>query len=196
MKCVFKTLSFSLLLFNGTASAKKPVAQTGHFKIISNRQLLPDTTPSYNVDSADVKTIDALIKATYNVISGEAGPRNWDRFHSLFLAGAKMGAPVKNRSGQTVFRSFTPQDYQKADAPYFMKSAFYEEELGRTSSQFGNIAQVQSVYQFRLSAGGKVEHRGINYFTLVKSDGRWWIANLFWQDEDKENPLPQAMIKQ
>jgi hypothetical protein len=55
---------------------------------------------------------------------------------------------------------------------------------------------VQSAYQYRLTKGGKIEQRGVNYFTLVKSGGRWWIANLVWQDEDKDNPLTDELLKQ
>jgi hypothetical protein len=59
--------------------------------------------------------------------------------------------------------------------------------------QFGNVATVQSAYQFRFIPGGPVIQRGVNYFTLVHSNGRWWIANLTWQDEEKNLPLPQEL---
>ena len=36
-------------------------------------------------DPADVSSPDAILKAVYDVISGDAGvERNWDRFRSLF----------------------------------------------------------------------------------------------------------------
>ena len=76
-----------------------------------------------------------------------------------------------------------------------MQSGFFEEPLGMTVTQFGNIAHVQSAYQFRFSPGGKVEQRGVNYFTLVNSAGRWWITNLVWQDEDPQHPIPQTLLK-
>jgi hypothetical protein len=76
-----------------------------------------------------------------------------------------------------------------------MQSGFYEEELNRKVSQFGNISSVVSSYQYRTEENGKVAQRGINYFTLVNSEGRWWIANLSWQDEDAENKLPKEMEK-
>jgi hypothetical protein len=143
-------------------------------------------------DPADVSGIDAIIKATYAVISGPAGPRNWKRFHSLFLADAQMGAIATTPSGP-VFRSITPESYQRSNTPYFTRSGFYEEELNRKVMQFGNVATVQSAYQFRFIPGGPVIQRGVNYFTLVHSNGRWWIANLTWQDEEKNLPLPQEL---
>lgn len=160
-------------------------------------------TPANNSDAverpaanpADVNAVDALVKATYEVISGPAGPRNWDRFFSLFLPGAQMGAVVQPASGQPVFRSITPESYRRGNAPHFDKNGFYEEELNRKVMQFGNIATVQSAYQFRFTPGGKIEQRGVNYFTLVKNNGRWWISNLVWQDEGKDLPLPAELLK-
>jgi predicted metalloprotease with PDZ domain len=144
---------------------------------------------------ADVASIESLIKATYDVISGPAGPRDWNRFQSLFLPQAQMGAIVVTPQGQKAFHSITPQSYQRSNAPFFQQSGFYEEELQRQVLQFGNVATVQSSYQFRFAPSGKVEQRGVNYFTLVKSDNRWWIANLMWQDEEKDLPLPAALQK-
>ena len=40
---------------------------------------------TYQAAPADVQTVDGLIAALYDVISGPAGaPRNWDRMRSLF----------------------------------------------------------------------------------------------------------------
>jgi len=155
-----------------------------------------EAAKEYPANPADVASVDSLIKATYDVISGPAGPRNWDRFYSLFLPEAKMGASVQRPAGSPVFRSFSPAEYQKNNAPYFLQSGFYEEELGRETKAFGNLVHVQSAYQYRLAPGGKIEQRGINYFTLIKADDRWWISELVWQDETSDTPLPAAMIKQ
>ncbi|MFN2413466.1 MAG: hypothetical protein ABR535_10510 [Pyrinomonadaceae bacterium] len=40
---------------------------------------------------ADVASIGSIMKAVYEVISGDAGqPRDWDRFRSLFHKDAKL----------------------------------------------------------------------------------------------------------
>ena len=144
---------------------------------------------------ADVSSIDAIIKATYDVISGPAGPRNWERFNSLFEPKAKMGAVVSSPSGKVKYVSFTPNHYKRSNAPNFLQSGFYEEELKRNTTKFGNLATIESAYQYRLDLSGKVMQRGINYFTLVNSEGRWWISNLVWQGEDEKNKLPTEMEK-
>ena len=38
----------------------------------------------------DVKSIDSIIAATYDVISGPAGDRDWDRFRSLLIPEARL----------------------------------------------------------------------------------------------------------
>ncbi|HET7896634.1 MAG TPA: hypothetical protein VFL47_03175, partial [Flavisolibacter sp.] len=155
----------------------------------------PEVAQRIPAAPADVSTVDAIIKTTYEVISGPAGPRNWKRFHSLFLPEARMGASVVQQAGDAVFRSFTPTEYQQRNAPFFLQNGFFEEELGREKNEFGNLVQVRSAYQFRFTPQGKVEQRGVNYFTLVKAQGRWWISQLVWQDESNAAPLPAAMIR-
>ena len=146
-------------------------------------------------DGADVGTIDAIIKATYDVLSGPPGPRNWDRLNSLFTPEAVMAATIRNQAGKTEVHTFTPSDYKKMNTQTFMQTAFYEEELGRSINQYGNVASVVSAYQYKFKQDGEVMQRGVNYFTLVKSEGRWYITNLTWQEETPDNPLPGALLK-
>jgi predicted metalloprotease with PDZ domain len=160
---------------------------------LSNTKQAKEET--FAADMNDVQSIDAIIKAVYDVISGPPGPRNWQRFRSLFAPGAKMGATVTSPSDETEFHTMSPAGYQESNAPFFMQSGFFEEELGRTISQYGNVASVQSAYQFRMSQSGEVEQRGVNHFTLVKSKGRWWVTSLVWQDETKDNPIPAHLLK-
>lgn len=146
-------------------------------------------------DPKDVASVDAVVKALYDVISGPKGPRNWDRLYSLFTPEAMMGATVTTPAGKTELHSFTPQGYKKMNANTFMQTDFFEEEIGRNVVQYGNVVSVQSAYQFRLQQGGPVVQRGVNYLTLAQSDGRWYIVNLTWQDEKKDNPIPASLLK-
>ena len=61
--------------------------------------------------AADVASIDAIIAALYDVISGPAGaPRDWDRMRSLFALDGRMGAVGMRPDGSVVFRAMTPDD--------------------------------------------------------------------------------------
>lgn len=145
-------------------------------------------------DKKDVAEIDGIINALYDVISGPAGPRNWERFRSLFTPGAFMGATVPAGGGTTKFVTFTPEEYVSKNAATFLHDAFMEKELARTTHQYGGVAQVFTTYEFDLG-NGKMKARGINSVQLVKEQGRWWIASIVWQEENPSLPIPQAYLK-
>ena len=67
------------------------------------------TTPAANPD--DVKTMDAIVASLYDVISGPAGTRNWERFRSLFAPGARLIPTSTTPTGETGARMLTPDDY-------------------------------------------------------------------------------------
>lgn len=143
---------------------------------------------------ADVNSVDAVISTLYDVISGPAGERNRERFYSLFKPEARMQAMAPTGSGPYMV-SMTPQEYQEKNAPFFLKSAFIEEEIGRKETRFGEIAHVWSAFQFRTKETGEPEERGINSIQLVYDQNRWWITNLLWNSETPENQIPKEMLE-
>ncbi len=147
---------------------------------------------------ADVATIDGIMKAVYDVISGDAGkPRDWDRFRSLFHKDAKLIPSGKNRqTGVTGARFMTPEDYVKGSGPLLEKDGFHEREIVRKVDQYGNIAQVFSSYEaFRTKEDKAPFMRGINSFQLLFDGKRWWVMNIFWLAETPDNPLPAEFSK-
>jgi predicted metalloprotease with PDZ domain len=145
-------------------------------------------------DKNDVAEIDNIIKTLYDVISGDAGPRNWERFRSLYTTNAFMGMTAATPGGGSRFITFTPEEYIKRNGPAFLKDSFREKEISRTVNQFGNIAQVFTTYEYNLG-NGKAIKRGINSVQLVKEQGRWWIASIVWQEENKDLPIPAQYSK-
>jgi hypothetical protein len=146
---------------------------------------------------ADVSSPDAIMAATYDVISGPAGqPRDWDRFRSLFVPGARLIPVVaKKTGGGSDTRIITPDEYaQKADA-YFQKNGFAEREIARTAERYGNIMQIFSTYESRHDAkDAQPFARGINSFQLFYDGTRWWVVTIYWLEETPENPLPKEFL--
>ena len=63
-------------------------------------------------DSADVASPEAIVAAAYDVISGPAGPRDWDRFRSLFGEGARLIPTGCNPETKACgARVLSPDDY-------------------------------------------------------------------------------------
>jgi hypothetical protein len=145
---------------------------------------------------ADVASRDAIMAATYDVISGDAGKqRDWNRFLSLFAPGARLVAVDKNKEGQLVAHVFSPEDYVRLATPYFEKQGFFEREASRTLESWANIEQVFSTYESRHAAADpKPFARGINSFQLFNDGKRWWIITIYWQEESADTPLPKKYL--
>lgn len=142
----------------------------------------------------DVETIEGIVAAFYDVISGPAGqPRQWGRDSTLYMPGA-MFVSMDLKDGKPEAWFATPEQYRQATDKGFVKAGFFEKEIGSRVERFGNVAQVRSVYETRRSATGPLLGRGINYITLYWDGARWWIANAVWDDERPDNPIPKEWI--
>lgn len=153
------------------------------------------TTPAAN--PADVGSIEAIVAAVYDVISGPAGKkRDWDRMRSLFIPGARLIPTGPRPTGGYGSRVLTVEDYVTRGAPLFEKEGFFETELARRTESFGQIAHVFSTYESRHApTDAKPFQRGINSIQLMNDGKRWWIVTIFWQGEDEKNPLSEKYLK-
>jgi hypothetical protein len=150
----------------------------------------------------DVASIDAIIKASYDVISGPAGQkRDWDRERSLFFPGARLipisvspGSP--NSGGKLMPQMLDVEAYIARVEPYFAKEGFYEQEIARCTEQFGQLAHAWSTYESRHNADDPQPFvRGINSFQLFYDGSRWWIVTIYWQNESPSDPIPEPYLK-
>ena len=161
----------------------------------SPQQTAAPVTPAAN--PGDVNSIDAIIAAVYDVISGPAGKkRNWDRMRSLFINGARLIPTSPRPTGGYGSRALAVDDYIARAEPFFEKEGFYEKEAARRTEAFGQIAHVFSTYESRHAPEDvKPFQRGINSFQLMNDGNRWWVVTIFWQGEDEKNPLPEKYLK-
>lgn len=145
----------------------------------------------------DVKSIDAIVAALYDVISGDAGKdRDWDRFRSLFYPGARMIPTGTNRAGKVNARVATPDDYIRANEEFLEGEGFHERELSRRVESFGTIAQVFSAYEARKKlSDDKPFLRGVNSIQLLNDGNRWWVLTMAWAPETEAAPLPDALTR-
>lgn len=155
-------------------------------------------TPAKEADPKDVSSIDAIMKAVYDSISGDAGKaRDWDRFRSLFHPDARLIPTGKNpQTGVISARVLTPETYIERAGPGLLQNGFHEIETARQVDLYGNIAQVFSTYETRRSIKDeKPFMRGINSFQLLNDGKRWWVVTIYWQAETPENPIPKQYLK-
>ena len=144
----------------------------------------------------DVATMDSTVAALYDVISGPAGKRDWDRFRSLFAPGARLIPTGPRPSGEHGARVLTVEDYVQRAGALFEKEGFFEREASRQLERFGNIAHIFSTYESRHAKDDpKPFQRGINSIQLMNDGKRWWVVTIFWQAEDEKNPIPAMYLR-
>ena len=109
---------------------------------------------SYQARAADVESVDGIVAALYEVISGPAGkPRDWDRMRSLFAPEGRLMAVGARPDTSYVLRAMSVDDYIARNSKAFATMGFFEREAARTSETFGQIVHVFSTCESRKDAG-------------------------------------------
>jgi hypothetical protein len=145
--------------------------------------------------SKDIESIDAIIAALYDVITGEPGAnRDWDRFRNLFATDARLIPTRKSDSGELIPKPLSPEEYIQLFSSR-ISTGFYEIELHRKTEEYGTLVHVFSTYETKEKKDGPVTNRGINSIQLFKSKDRYYIVNIFWCAESMGFALPEKYLK-
>ena len=144
----------------------------------------------------DVSSVDAIMRAVYDVISGPAGQkRDWDRMRSLFLPGARLIPTGRTPDGKHAARVWTLEEYIATVGPRLEETGFFEREIGRVQEQYGNIVHLMSAYDSKRKADDAQPFaRGVNSFQLFNDGSRWWVVTIFWEGETPDTPIPARML--
>lgn len=140
-------------------------------------------------DPKDVSTIDGIVKAFYEVMSGPKGtPRQWARDRSLYTPGIYF-VNMGEKDGKVEKHITNHNQFVNEANDYLVNSGFIEREIHRVERRFGHTAHIFSTYE--MIAGGKNIGRGVNSLQLVWDGTRWWITGASWDEERPNNPLPK-----
>ncbi len=145
----------------------------------------------------DVESIDAIITAAYDSISGPPGKRDWNRERSLFIPSARLIPTAENAGEISLGGEITPHmldidGFIAHVGDYLEKNGFFEREIARRTEQFGHIAHVWSTYESRHNVDDPEPFmRGINSIQLFYDGSRWWIVTIYWQRESTAHPVPE-----
>jgi hypothetical protein len=176
------------------------VAQTAGAPAAPGARAAPpaNASPAPAARPADVRSADAITAALYDVISGPAGQkRDWNRFHSLFLPGARLivarGRPDSAGRAQPVV--LTPETYIQRAGASLEERGFFEREIAQRSESFGRVTHRFSTYDSRRTAAdAKPFARGINSIQLLDDGQRWWVVTILWDSEGPDNPIPARYL--
>jgi hypothetical protein len=139
------------------------------------------------VHQSDVATLDAIVHALYETVSGAVGqPRDWDRFRSLFLPGGRL-MPIVSMGGEKAsVRLLSTEDFIQRVEPIFAREDFWERETSRQTETAGHFAHVLSFYECLRSPDGPAFEQSVNSIQLLNDGMRWWIVNLMWNTSRAE----------
>jgi len=138
----------------------------------------------------DVKSIDAIINAYYDVISGSSEDP-WQFERDKFLHSVNAVIIRLDDQGNAEFHSLEAEYITMGLNP---REDLYEIELKREVRHFGNIAQVWSAFEIRTDREVPTITRGLNSIQLHFENDRWYIDNWTMQMESGENPLVQEFL--
>ncbi len=125
-------------------------------------------------DVRDVSSIDGILDAFYEIVSGPAGERidvTRDRF--IHHPDAWVAIAGKDETGKPFVNVMTLAGFHGDNPP--RTENFFERETDRVVSRSGNMAHVWSSYESSLTPGGEPFTTGVNTITLFFDDERWWI---------------------
>lgn len=154
----------------------------------------PVIVSTIEASASDVDSIDAIVAALYEVISGPAGEaRDWDRLRSLFIPGGRLMPVGPRGAGAWGIRLLDVNDYIATAGPTLEDVGFTEREIARRTERFGRIAHVFSTYEGVAQTEDRTV-RGINSIQLLNDGTRWWVVSVYWQAESPDNPLPAEYL--
>lgn len=145
-------------------------------------------------DPADVSTLDAIIKAYYEVVSGPAGqPRDWARDSTLHHPDARVTIVRSGADGEAEVHAMDLAAFH-AQSAGLDEAGFFEVEVARQTQQHGAVAHVWSTYEYRQTEGGPVGGRGVNSIQLVWDGERWWIVSWMYDGRSDAPPVPSEYL--
>ena len=123
----------------------------------------------------DVNSMAAILHAIYDVISGPAGGRDWNRFRSVFLPQARFtevstGPDGSKWSSPGMSMSLFAMLVKSFPKMRFMKKAIV------TGRKVLAISHKCSAATIRRNPTDKPFERGINSIQLLNDGKRWWVV--------------------
>jgi len=137
----------------------------------------------------DVRTLDGIIRAYYEAVSGPAGgTADVERDRSLHHPQAWIAIARIDSAGRPVVSTMTLDEYHGTNAP--RGQGFWEWETDRVIQRSGNMVHVWSSYASAVSPGGEPFARGVNSITLFHDGERWWIMGWMFDASAEVKAVP------
>ncbi len=141
----------------------------------------------------DVLTIEGIMKAYYEVVSGPAGvEREWARDRSLHHPEAQVAIIRDGEDGKPKVAIMTLSEFHGPPIP--AQNGFYEYELTREVRRHGANAHVWSTYEWRSEENGPARGRGVNSIQMYHDGSRWWITEWMYDGTSSAPEVQDAYL--
>jgi hypothetical protein len=150
----------------------------------ANAQDLKATAPAC-LPSA---TLDQFNKAFDEALSGP-GDKDRTCLHHLLLPDARLVLMVRVSEGFLAPHSLTVGEFinavsERGSMPFFGK------QIKSHTESYGHIAHIWSTYEIMTGPNGAATSRGITSTQIIFDGKNWKIADVLWQPERPESPIP------
>ncbi len=146
-------------------------------------------------ESDPLVTPEGLVAAIYDMVSFEGGSvPDWDKVRSLFIPEAVVVLRT-SREATTIFsvEGFIDDFINFVENTPAGANGFTEKVVRMKSMVFGDMAHVLVLYESHITGSPRPPRQGVDSFSLIKKDGRWWIAAVTNELPTPERPLPEAL---
>ena len=149
-----------------------------------------------DADPDDVESVDSILAALYDVISGPAGEaRDWDRFRSLFIPEARLIPTGRGPGGEHGYNVWSPGEYAEQAGDFLVQNGFFEREIARSEARFGPVVHAFSTYDSKRTLDDPEPFaRGINSIQLMHDGARWYVVTIYWIGESPDLPIPERYL--
>jgi len=150
----------------------------------------PPTEPDSTLQSAE-----GTVREVYRLVSFQPGETtDWAKVRRLFLP----QAVVQLRTTRTATTVFTLdgfiQDFVNFDTlPAVVRNGFAERIARMHPSVFRDMAFVATRYEAIIPNAMRAPQTGVDYWLLVRREGRWWIAAITNDLPTPEHPIPAEL---
>ena len=146
-------------------------------------------------EQAIPNTPEGIVRQIYDLVSFDAGARpDWDDVRSLFIPQAVVVLRT-SREATTVFsvEGFVNDFVTFVERTPAGESGFTEKILSMDSLVFGDIAHVLVLYEAHITGSPRQPTQGVDSFSLIKKDGRWWIVAITNELPAAGRPIPAVL---
>jgi hypothetical protein len=120
---------------------------------------------------------------------------DWDHVRSMFLDEAVIVLRT-SREGTTVFsvEDFVEDFVKFIDRANARQTGFAERIVRMKPTVFGDMAHVLVLYEASIPGSPRPPQQGVDSFSLIRKDGRWWIVAITNEVPAPGRPLPAELL--